>query len=64
MVDLLSLTLLAVATIFALAAASGLHWITLQLACRLMQPATARRTVRHEGLAQGTVRVAQAFSRR
>lgn len=64
MVDFLSLTLLAVATILALAAASGLHWMTLQLACRLMQPAAAHRPVRRDGLAQGTVRAAQAFSRR
>jgi hypothetical protein len=67
MADLLSLTLLMLATIFALAAASALHWLTLQATCRLMQPAAAHRPPRGRAsgadLSHGTIRAARALLR-
>jgi hypothetical protein len=59
---------LAITTMFAAAAAAGLHWLFLKAAFRMMQPATARRVsaraeLRSE-LARGTVELARAYSAR
>ena len=66
---------LAITTMFAAAAAAGLHWLFLKAAFRMMQPATARRVaaraeVRSElargelrsDLAHGAVQLARAYS--
>jgi hypothetical protein len=61
MIALLSLTTLVVATIFALAAATAFQWLLLQVACRLMQPATAHRRPARPQLARDTTQLAPAF---
>lgn len=46
MIAMLSIAILTLATMFALAAASALHWLFLRVAFALMQPATVRRVPR------------------
>jgi hypothetical protein len=60
---LLNMTILAVATIAALALASAAQWAMLQLAMRSMRPATAARqgVVRTE-LAHATGQLARAYA--
>ena len=62
MVALLDMTVLAVATVGALALASAVQWAMLQMAMRSMRPATAGRqgVVRTE-LAHGTGQLARAY---
>jgi hypothetical protein len=63
MVALLNITILAVATIGALALASAAQWAMLQLAMRSMRPATAvRRSVVRTELAQATGQLARAYA--
>lgn len=63
MVALLNLTVLAVATIGALALASAAQWAMLQLAVRSMRPATAaRQGVVATQLAHGTSQLARAYA--
>jgi hypothetical protein len=63
MVALLNITILAVATIAALALASAAQWAMLQLAMRSMRPATAaRRSVVPTELAHGTGQLARAYA--
>jgi len=62
MIAMTSLATLAIATMFAVAAAAGLTWIVLQVALALMQPASARRTSPRAELAHGTVQLARAFA--
>ena len=59
MIDLLSFAILAIATMFAVAAAAALSWMLLRVTFVLMQPATAQRA--RVGLARGTAQVARAF---
>ena len=59
----LEMTVLAVATVGALALASAVQWAMLQLAMRSMRPATAGRTdVVRTQLAQGTGQLARAYA--
>jgi Flp pilus assembly protein CpaB len=64
MVALLDMTLLAVATVGALALASAAQWALLRLALRSMRPATAaaRHGVVRTELAHGTGHLARAFA--
>jgi Flp pilus assembly protein CpaB len=64
MVALLDMTVLAVATVGALALASAAQWAMLRLAMRSMRPATAtaRQGVVRTQLAQGTGQLARAFA--
>lgn len=62
MMVLLNYTILAVATLFALASAAALSWMSLHLAFALMQPATAGRAPHRTELAQGAARLARAFT--
>jgi hypothetical protein len=63
MVALLDLTVLAVATIGALALASAVQWAMLQLAMRSMRPASAaRRGLVQTQLAHGTGQLARAYA--
>jgi hypothetical protein len=59
---MLNFAILAVATMFAVAAAAGLNWLFLQAAFVLMQPATARRISARPNLARGTAQLARAFA--
>jgi hypothetical protein len=60
----LNLTILAVATVGALALASAAQWAMLRLAFRSIQPATAvtRHSVVRTELAHGTGQLARAFA--
>jgi hypothetical protein len=62
MIDLLTFAILAIATMFAVAAAAALSWMFLRVTFVLMQPATARRVPARVGLAPGTAKVARAFA--
>jgi hypothetical protein len=62
MIALLSFTTLAIATLSALTAGTAFQWLLLQIACRMMQPATARRTPVHTDLARGTEQLTRAFA--
>jgi hypothetical protein len=62
MVALLDMTVLAVATVGALALASAVQWAMLQLAMRSMRPATAGHAVVRTQLAQGTGQLARAYA--
>lgn len=60
---LLDMTVLAVATVGALALASAAQWAMLHLALRSMRPATAtRQQVVRTQLAHGTGQLARAFA--
>jgi hypothetical protein len=62
MVATLELTILALITIFAVAAAAGLHWLLLKVAFLLMRPATVQRIPERRELARGTAQLARAYS--
>lgn len=61
---LLSFATVLTATILALFAALGLHWLLLRAAFRLMQPATANRRVAQPAIVHGTRLVAHAYAQR
>ena len=62
MTALLDFPILAIATMFAVAAAAAISWIFLRVAFTLMQPATARRIPPRTELVSGTARLARAFA--
>jgi hypothetical protein len=62
MIAMLELTILALITIFAVAAAAGLHWLCLEAAFLMMRPATARRIPARTELARGTTQLVRAYS--
>ncbi|HYL83633.1 MAG TPA: hypothetical protein VE263_05325 [Candidatus Angelobacter sp.] len=62
MIAILNFTTLAIATIFAAAAAAGLNWLCLRAAFFLMQPATARRITPRPELARGAAQLARAYA--
>ena len=62
MMALVNFTILAVATLFAVAAAAALSWICLHITFVLVQPARAWRAANRTGLVHGTARLARAFS--
>jgi len=71
MTGILQFTTLAVATMFAAAAAVAFDWVLLRAAFRLMKPATAGRATPRRSLAQGkaelvrgTLQLARAFDPR
>jgi len=53
---------LAITTMFAVAVAAGMLWLTLKAAFLMMRPATARRMPERTELARGTAQLARAFS--
>ena len=61
---LLSFAIVLAATILALFAALGLHWLLLRAAVLLMQPATVGRRAAQPTIVHGTRRVAHAFAQR
>jgi hypothetical protein len=62
MIAMLELTTLALFTIFAVAAAAGLHWLFLKAAFLLMRPATTQRIPARAELVRGTAQLARAYS--
>jgi hypothetical protein len=62
MIGLVQFATLVVATMFAAAAAAAFHWLLLQAAFLMMQPATARRIAPRTQLANGTIALARAYS--
>lgn len=62
MIAMLSIAILTLATLFALAAASAFHWLFLRIAFALMQPATARRVPPRSEPARGTAPLVRAFA--
>lgn len=64
MIAMLELVTLALATMLALAAAAGLHWLFLKATFLMMRPATARRIPARTELARGTAQVVRAYSGR
>jgi hypothetical protein len=62
MMAIVNFTVLAVATLFAVAAAAALSWICLRIAFVLIQPAKAWRATNGTRLVDGTARLARAFS--
>jgi hypothetical protein len=62
MMAMLNFAVLAIATMFAAAAAAALSWIFLRITFLLMQPATARRIPPRTELACGTAQLARAFA--
>jgi len=53
---------LAIATMFAVAAAAGILWVSLQATFLMMRPATARRMPERTELTRGTAQLARAYS--
>ncbi|HUC55406.1 MAG TPA: hypothetical protein VMR90_15250 [Candidatus Cybelea sp.] len=62
MIATLEFTTLAMATMFAVAAAAGLLWVCLQAAFLMMRPATARRIPGRTELVRGTAQLARVYS--
>ena len=62
MITALDFAILAIATMFAVAAAAGFSWMFLRAAFALMHPATARRVPPRTPLVRGTAQLARAFA--
>jgi hypothetical protein len=62
MITMLNFAVLAIATMFAAAAAAALSWMFLRITFLLMQPATALRIPPRTELARGTAQLARAFA--
>jgi hypothetical protein len=62
MIAMLQLATLVITTMFAVAAAAGLHWLCLKAAFLMMRPATARRIPVRTELARGTAQLVRAYS--
>jgi hypothetical protein len=62
MIAMLEFATLVITTMFAAAAAVGLHWLFLRAAFLLMRPATARQMSVRPELARGTAQLARAFA--
>jgi hypothetical protein len=59
---MLDFAILAIATMFAAAAAAAISWMFLRVAFVLMQPATARRIPPRTQLASGAAQLARAYA--
>jgi hypothetical protein len=62
MIAMLQFATLAITTMFAVAAAAGLHWLCLRAAFLLMRPATVRRIPVRTELVRGTAQLVRAYS--
>ena len=62
MIGMTSFAILAITTMFAVAAAAGISWMFLRVAFALMQPATARRISPRTQLVRGTAQLARAYA--
>jgi hypothetical protein len=54
MIAFVGITILTMATMFALGVAAGLHWVLMRISFWMMRPATARRIVNRSELTRGT----------
>jgi len=61
MITMLDFAILAIATMFAVAAAAAISWMFLRVAFVLMHPATARRIPPRTELVRGTAQLARAY---
>ena len=62
MITMLDFAVLAIATMFAVAAAAGLSWMFLCVVFFLTHPATARRIPPRTELVRGTTQLARAYA--
>ena len=62
MIAVLQFATLVITTMFAVAAATGLHWLLLKAAFLLMRPATAQRIAGRTELGRGTAQLVRAYS--
>ncbi len=62
MIAMLQFATLVITTMFAVAAAAGLHWLCLKAAFLMMRPATARRIPARTELVRGTAQLARAYA--
>lgn len=62
MITMLDFAILAIATMFAVAAAAGLSWMFLRVVFLLTHPAGARRIPPRTELARGTAQLARAYA--
>jgi hypothetical protein len=62
MIAMLQFATLVITTMFAVAAAVGLHWLCLKAAFLMMRPATARRIPVRTELVRGTAQLARAYA--
>jgi len=61
MIAMLQFATLVITTMFAAAAAVGLHWLLLKAAFLMMRPATAQRVPVRTELVRGTAQLARAY---
>jgi hypothetical protein len=61
MIAMLHFATLVITTMFAAAAAVGLHWLLLKAAFLMMRPATAQRVPVRTELVRGTAHLARAY---
>jgi hypothetical protein len=61
MITMLDFAILAIATMFAVAAAAALSWMFLRVVFVLMHPASARRIPGRTELVRGTTQLARAY---
>lgn len=62
MMALLDMTVLGLATVLALAAATSIQWVLLKVAMRTMRPAALRRAVARTELVHATGQLARAYA--
>lgn len=62
MIATLQFAILVLTTLFAAAAAVGIHWMLLRAMFVLMRPATARRASAPRQLVHGTAQLARAYA--
>jgi hypothetical protein len=62
MIAMLHFATLVVTTLFAAAAAVGIHWLLLRAMFVLMRPATARRVNAPSPLVRGTAQLVRAYA--
>jgi hypothetical protein len=62
MIAMLHFATLVITTLFAAAAAVGIHWMLLRTMFVLMRPATARRKTAPAQLAHGTAQLVRAYA--
>ncbi len=62
MIATLNIATLVVTTLFAAAAAAGLHWLLLRAMFVLMRPATAQRVTAQTRLVRGATQLARAYA--
>ena len=62
MITTLNFAILAIATMFAVASAAALAWLSLRIAFVLIEPAAARRVPPSADLVRGTTQLARAYA--